>query len=153
MPGTTPGASHHVHNDDNEIVLHPEDNDLFTRTGKQVIEACRLGISVEVWLDEFKDMLAYASQWSRVHASHVRSCFCTPVGARDTLFFSPMGESFDFGLAEKLTDLNADLINKFNLGMVEVRQIPWSQLDRFLDPEKARVVYGDRPEPHQAVDA
>jgi len=145
MPLNASVASHnsvHVH-DGGNVILHPEDNDLFMRTGKQVIEACRLGISIEVWLNEFAAMAAEVAQWAGRHAERVRSCYCVPVGARITLFFSPRSDSFDFDLAELLAELNADLNKQFNLGMVEVRQVPFQQIDRFLDPEKALLVYAD----------
>ncbi|MFA7236228.1 MAG: hypothetical protein WC058_05120 [Phycisphaeraceae bacterium] len=37
---------------DRPLILHPEDNDLFVRTGRQVIDACGLHIGVELWLRE-----------------------------------------------------------------------------------------------------
>jgi hypothetical protein len=142
MPASTSATSVHVH-DGGDVVLHPEDNDLFMRTGKQVIEACRLGISIEVWIDEFNNMMSEVARWAKEHAASVRSCHCVPLGPRITLFFSPQGDSYNFDLAENLAELNAELIKKFNVGMVEVRQIPFAQIDRFLDPEKARLVHGD----------
>jgi len=143
MPTTPPTSSVHIHPDGGDFILHPDDNDLFMRTGKQVIEACRLGISIDVWVDEFNNMLADAKSWCTDHSDKVRSCFCSPVGARITLFFSPGSEAYDFDLAELLAELNSRLNKQYNIGMVEVRQVPWSQIDRFIDPEKARLIYGD----------
>ena len=142
MPASASAPSVHIH-DGGHVILHPEDNDLFMRTGKQVIEACRLGISIEVWIDEFNNMVSDVAQWAKKHAERVNACYCVPTGPRITLFFSPQSISFDFDLAEMLAELNADLIRKFNVGMVEVRQIPLQQIDRFLDPRKARLVYAD----------
>jgi hypothetical protein len=72
----------------------------------------------------------------------VRAAFCAPRGTRTVLFFIPVSDRFDFDLADELTVLNMELVNKFNIGMVEVRQIPWDEIDRFLDPGSARQVYG-----------
>jgi hypothetical protein len=45
------------------------------------------------------------------------------------------------------------VVNEFNVGMVEMRQVPWAETDRFLDPASARVIYGEELPAHSAVDA
>ncbi|HXE54419.1 MAG TPA: hypothetical protein VN541_15460 [Tepidisphaeraceae bacterium] len=136
-----------------EFVLHPESNDLFVRTGKQVIEACQLGISVEVWLTELSGMLERVIRWAGERATRVRSCFVSPAGSKTVLFFVPTSEQFDFDLADELTDLTSELLKEYNVGMVELGQIPWAELDRFLDPRTAIHIYGEQQEPHRSVEA
>jgi hypothetical protein len=136
------------------VLLHPEDNDLFVRTGKQVIEACRLGISVELWLSEFQAMLEEVQRWTAARAASVRACFAAARGARVALYFVPPHDQFDFDLAEQLAELNAELVKRFNIGMVEIYQIPWAELDRFINPKSARQIYGtEQPAAHPAVEA
>lgn len=135
------------------VVLRPENNDLFGRTARQVISACQLGISVELWLNELTAMLTKVSRWSAERSQAIRACFCAPGGTRTILFFVPVIGRFDFDLADQLTALNAELVKEFNVGMVEVRQVPWEELDRFLNPDSAKLVYGEQPESHPAVDA
>ena len=135
------------------VVLRPDDDDLFVRTGKQVIEACRLGISIELWLSELHAMLDAVRHWAAQRAGHVRSCSCSPRGGRMTLFFVPTSGRFDFDLADELAALNGRLVKEFNIGMVEIHQVPWEELDRFLDPDSVRRVYGEQPESHSAVEA
>ena len=139
--------------DDRQIIIHPADNDLFVATGKQVIEACRLHISVDVWFQELSAMLQEVRSWAQKRGSQVRSCFCVPRGTRVILFFVPATPQFDFDLADALAILNGELVKGFNVGMIEVRQIPWDELDRFLNTDKAKLVYGEQPESHQPVEA
>jgi len=123
------------------IVFHPEDDDLFVRTGRQVIEASRLGISIEVWLHEFREMLQAVRRWCEEHADRVHACYAGPRGAGLGLFFIPRGARYDFDLADLLTPLNGQLVNEFNIGMIEIYQIPESEISRFVAPNAARIVY------------
>jgi len=138
-----------------QYVLRPENNDLFVRTGRQVIEACRLNISVDLWMTELTAMLNNVREWAGAHPAHVHSVYCAPKGARVVLFFMPPGEQFDFDLAEQLADLNRDLLTRFNVGAVEVHQIPWGERHRFLDLDTSWPVYGEHDErgPHHPVEA
>jgi len=136
-----------------QFVLHPENDDLFVRTGRQVIEACRLGISVEVWFGECKDMFERVSQWARGHAAQVSACYAVPRGTGIGLFVVPKSQSFNFDLADELAELNRELVQKFNVGTVEIHQVPGDELHRFLVIEESRQVYSDANSPHQTVEA
>lgn len=136
-----------------QFVLHPENDDLFVRTGRQVIEACRLGISVEVWFGECKDMFEHVSEWARGHAGQVIACYAVPRGTGIGLFLVPKSQSFNFDLADELADLNRELVQKFNVGTVEIHQVPGDELGRFLVIEESRQVYSDANSPHQPVEA
>jgi len=128
---------------DRPVVLHPEDDDVFVRTGRQVIEACRLGISIEVWMHEFREMLERVRQWSRTHEARVQACYAAPRGASIGLYFIPRTEGFDFDLADDLAPLNRDLVKSFNIGMIEIHQIPERERDRFISPDAVRTVFPD----------
>ena len=139
--------------DERQIVLHPENDDLFVRTGRQVIASCQLGISIELWLSEFHSMLEHVKEWCTEHKEQVRSSFAYPRGAKVVLFVVPAREQFDFDLADALAELNAQLPRDFNIGVIAIHQVPWGELDRFLDPERARHIYGEQPTSHRAVEA
>ncbi len=136
-----------------QYVFHPENDDLFVRTGRQVIAACQLGISMEVWIEELVAMLDVVRAWTTKRAARVRACYCAPRGAKVILFFVPVSDHVDFDLADELTDLNTELVNTFNVGMIEVRQVPGDELDRFITLDAARQVYGGQSEPHRPVEA
>jgi hypothetical protein len=134
-----------------QVLLRPENDDLFVRTGRQVIEACRLSISIELWVDEVKGMFEFVSNWAQAR-EEIRACHAS-FGSRIALFFVPKTDSFDFDLADALVQLNAQLVSQFNVGMVEVRQIPFAEVDRFLDPTSARTIYGEGLAAHPTVEA
>ena len=135
------------------VVLRPENNDIFVRTGKQVIAGCSLGISLELWLDELSSLIAYVTQWTEQHSKKVDACFIEPRPRCIMLFFVPISKSFDFDLADDLVQLNAKVIKDFNVGMVETHQIPYSELERFLNPSMAKQIYGEPRQSHSPVEA
>lgn len=136
-----------------QFLISPENKDLFMRTGKQVVEACQLGISVETWLQELIATFDFVRRWAKENQERIRSCYCSPDGGRVTFFVAPRSESFDFDIADDLAELNIQLIREFNVGRVEIHQIPWGEMDRFLTVEIARLVHGEAIRSHRAVEA
>ena len=69
------------------------------------------------------------------------------------MFFVPPGRQFSFELADELAELNRALIAGFNIGMVEVGQIPSGEIERFVDVETAQLIYGKPIEAPGPVEA
>ena len=138
---------------DRKFLIHPEDDDIFMRTGKQVIEACRLGIGFEVWVDEVNSMIEYVRDWALQHSDKLAGCYISPRGSNVGLYFIPRSESFDFDLADLLAPLNRDLMKQFNVGMIEINQIPSGELDRFTRPDARRAILPHERITHQSVEA
>jgi hypothetical protein len=134
------------------VVLRPENNDVFVSTGKQVIAACSLGISLDLWLNEMASMVRFVSEWTEKHQDSVAACFVEPRPRCTMLFFVPKSSHFDFDLADELVQLNAQVVKDFNVGMVETHQIPRDELDRFLNPEMSKQIYGEQQQPHHPVE-
>lgn len=126
---------------DRQYVFHPKDDDLFIRTGRQVIYACRLDISIEVWTQECESMYEEVSNWAAQRADRILACYAVPRGIGIGLFFVPRSESFDFDLAEELADLTSKLVRTYNVGPVEIHQIPDDEKVRFIGSNTAREVY------------
>jgi len=143
----------HVDEGGHQVVLHPTDNDLFVRTGRQVIEACQLSIGIHVWLEELKEMLAFVERWCVQREAQIAGCVAEGRGSKVLILFIPRGDTFNFDLASELAVLNRQLVTTFNIGYVELGQIPSSDLHRFVDPEKARNIYGQSNATYGAVAA
>lgn len=145
----------HVHESqdgDRDYVFHLADNDIFVRTGRQLIEACQLNISIELWRQELDLMFAYVRDRCIEKNAHIRSCLCEARRARLVLHFIPKSTGFDFDLAEWLADWDSYLSRNFkNVGLVEAGQIPWAEMERFLRPSFAFVIYGEQPIAHDPV--
>ncbi|MGB7158801.1 MAG: hypothetical protein WBD40_12080 [Tepidisphaeraceae bacterium] len=154
-PKTQPDALrlHADHDADRQVVVHPKDDDLFVLTGRQAIQACQLGISIELWLNEFESMLRHVEGWASEHADKVVECFAMPRDARVVLFVIPSSPHYDFDLADELVELNTHLMKAFNIGMVELHQVPEAEVERFLDPSHAKRIYGRPGEARPAVEA
>lgn len=140
---------------DTSYLLHPADNDLFIRTGRQIISSCKVTISLELWLNELSAMMKKVHDWAASQASRIRTCYCAPQGMSIVFFFSPKTNQFDFDLADELAILNKKLLQEFNVGMVEMRQIPWDEFDRFVNPitTTTKHIYGQQLQPLAAVEA
>ncbi len=136
-----------------EYLLHPESNDLFVRTGRQIIAGCQLGISVELWLNELSSVMKRVHEWSDKYHDRIRTCYCAPSAGSVVFFFAPPSDRFDFDLADSLVELNLEVRRSFNVGMVEMRQVPWAEFDRFVDLEAGKRVYGDHFRPSPTVEA
>jgi hypothetical protein len=136
-----------------QFILHPENDEVFTRTGRQVIESCRLGISIEVWLAERDTMFDHVRRWMQESGMghRIRMCFAAPRGIGIGLFFVPESDSFDFDLADELAELNGQLVRSFNIGPVEMHQIPEQELGRFVPPGAALRIDGHADESHRSV--
>lgn len=129
---------------DKQVVLHPEDDDLFVRTGRQVIEACRLGISIEVWQHEVGEMIQRVRAWAAAQSKHVRACFVCPRGTKLVLYVIPRSDAFDFDLADELVELHRQVMREFPaVGPVEVLQIPGWESDRYMGTREARPIHAN----------
>jgi len=138
--------------DERAVVVHPHDNDLFVRTGRQVIEACQLRISLEVWMQEVEGMIDRVGEWARQHEDAVERVYAVPRGSRLIFFVVPRGTRFHFDLADEMATLNIDLVKSFNVGTVELRQIPRGEVERFIGEQATEVTDGGFGQPHQAVE-
>ena len=140
----------------NFVIQQEESNGLLVRTGRQLIEACRLGISIEVWINEFRDMLYEVHGWIDERSGMIEACYATPRGGRISLFFVPAKGVFDFDLADHLAVLNRQLLQRFNVGIVEIQQIPAEEQGRFIPADAAVIVYPNEPSvpsEHRSVEA
>lgn len=65
---------HHEVDADRQFLMHPQDNDLFVRNGRQIIDACRLSISLEVWVEEMKALGHFIRKWCEERSSKLVKC-------------------------------------------------------------------------------
>lgn len=127
---------------DRRYVIKPEDNDLFVLTGRQVILACQLGISVQLWLKELQAMEEAVRDWCSSRAGRVSGCFLVPRGDKLVLYITPISSQYDFDLADEMTDLSMTLAREYRIGFVDLYQIPGGETQRFFNPKSARQLYG-----------
>ncbi len=79
-------------------------------------------------------------EWGAARSAQVQACYVSPRSTRIALFFVPRAGRYDFDLADALTDLNSDLVRRFNVGMIEIQQVPADEVDRFVAGDRSRVI-------------
>lgn len=124
-----------------QVVVHPSDEDLFVLTGRQVIKSCQLGTSVELWLEEVSRAEAFVAAWCADHSGKVNLAFLVPRPSQLALFFAHSDSQFDFDLADEMTELSSQLVHEFNIGMVDMYQVPKAEISRFVDQARAKLIY------------
>ena len=122
------------------IVFHPANDDLFVRTGKEVIASCQLGIGLELWLKEVDAVIEDVKAWCQANPA-VSICHVAVFRGRVNLFFIPASASYDCQLGLLLSDLTARLYQQYNVGMIEVHQLPDRELSRFMPLSASRMIY------------
>jgi hypothetical protein len=147
--GPKSSAPVHVHQSDEKVLLHGPQDDIIMRTGKQIIDACELHTSLDLWRHEFNDMLDFVKDESQKFSSQIEACYLSPRGTKLLLIFIQISPSFDFELADKLTELGINLRNRFNVGFTELMQVPSREADRFIDFNGAVHVFGKSAESYQ----
>ncbi len=131
-----------AHDGDRPVLVHPANNDIFVMTGQQAIRACQLGISIQVWVEEFTSMTDFARRWCQERADRVLACYVAPRSNRVVLHVIPASDAFDFDLAEQLVELQTQIAQQFRIGHCEVGQIPRTEMDRFINLDAAQKIHG-----------
>lgn len=125
---------------DRPYLLVDDHEDRISRTGKQLIAAANLHITFEVWKSNFELMLQDVRKWCEERSAKVSRCFADVRSQGIEIFFVPNEDRFDFDLADQMAQLDRDLVNT-GVGWVETLQIPSEEVDRFVEVERAILVY------------
>ena len=117
------------------------------RTAEEMVEACHRAASVDLWMKEFDELQAAVNRWCGERRASVSSCF-VPLRGRGIKFYVAIrGERFDFDLADAMAEFCSEAPSKFGVGLIEMYQVPASELQRFVDPEVDMKVYGNDEAP------
>jgi hypothetical protein len=137
------------------VVVCPADQDRFVTTSQQAAEACQQAYNLNEWRKQFHAMLFEVRQWAESCSAPVQVCFIAVREGLLVIFAVPTADSYDFRLADELTELDIRIANKCPLCRCEVMQIPGrpDQLSSFLDPTEALQVYGSYSGAHREVEA
>lgn len=138
---------------DKKIVVHPTNDDLFVLTGKQMIASCSLSVSIETWLGELELAREAIDEWCQKHSSKIIAAYLIPRPSQLAVYLVRDAGRFDFDLADESTELVTDLIRDYNLGMVELFQIPPNEVERFVDVSYNQPIYGSGNPTHRPMEA
>ena len=129
---------------DRQVVITQEDEDRFSLTCAQAIEACKFHTNRKIWFEELASLFGFVQSWIKDNLPKVNSCYAAPRGGQVVIFIVPTAKSFDFELSDALADLSLALSEKFQQISSDVMQIPGKDpqhLQTFLDVKVAKILH------------
>ncbi len=130
--------------DDGQVVVSPEDQDVFVISSQKAVEACQLMADFARKYASFKDdVLLPLHEWCLTRADRVASCYVgEPQGGSMPIFVIGKSEQYDFELLPELARMD---IRFFQAKWTAIcHQLPAGDLETlstFFDPETALQVY------------
>ncbi len=132
---------------DVDFLIEPKDEDRFVKSARQIIAACDLQGNVDLWRRNFVEMGDRVRAWCGERAGRVSASFAELRSDKVIVYFTPVGERYDFDLGGELATLSREL-SGFGLGRVQTHQVPGGELGRFVNLPRAFVIY----QPFQSPD-
>jgi len=130
---------------DGQVVVCPEDQDVFLLIAENAIDACREAVRRDERMHHFKEsLLRPLVNWAEQHPRRVESMYLAEANTEHlTAYVLTHTERYDFDLAEELAALD---LSPGRAGRpISVHQVPRSDdtdLSHFFDPERALQIYG-----------
>ena len=115
-------------------------DDWMVKVASQLIDACNLQTNVQLWLQEAMDLEKRVSEWCGTKPN-VGDCFASYASQGITFFLVMDSATFDFALAGELASQTHQLPSVFNVGPIEMHQIPSDEADHFVNPQRDRRIY------------
>lgn len=95
------------------FALHPQNEDVMIQSGRDIIRACGLQVSVNVSWDEVNSMREWLAKWCEQRSDRVTAAVVSPSVCVRVSFLTK-GEQFDFDLADEIAELSRELPHQFN---------------------------------------
>jgi len=134
-----------------QVVVVPENKDLFVITENAAAQACQQAQNGTQFGEQFSEFLGFIHSWCMKHSDRVRACYVTVGDIGLNVLLCQHAEDFDFDFDDEVAELDLALFNQFPLVRAEVLQIPnqcgtTSELSPET-PDEVLVVYGDGSRP------
>jgi len=124
------------------VVITKADEDRFSLTCRQAIEACEAHTSEKLWFAELESMFKDVFEWAQERSKLVRACFAAPRAGQVVIFIVPNSARFDQQLAEDIADLELRLSRDYRQITLELLQVPEGALNTFVGKKWAKPLYG-----------
>lgn len=131
---------------DRPVTISLENQDRILRTCQWAVEACKLGLGRDVVLRELGSLCLHIKKWAETNSSSITRCFASPRDNQVGIYVVPRSGRFDFGLSDRLTELDLELATKFQMVPCDVLQVPERDTDtmEFLRQSSLMIsIYGD----------
>jgi len=131
---------------DGQIMVTPEDQDIFFISAEKATEACRDAVKTDERIAVFKTrFLLPLHDWCIKHSDRVAACYLPRPAGHIQAFVVTVSHRFDFGLAEEVADLERELARAgWRVGVSQLPAAEDRSLATFFNPEGALEVYAQR---------
>jgi hypothetical protein len=127
-----------------QVVVVPEDNDIFITTANAAARACKQSQAGVEWSKQWNDFLVSLNKWCSKHGDKVEAGYVTIGDSALNVLICLKRADYDFELEDELAELDLSLSREYPMVVAEVIQIPnQNELRAGLDEEAPVVVYGD----------
>lgn len=106
--------------------------EILHRSGEQLVRACQLHISAEVWVDNFKRMESYVMEWCGKRPTAIAAMLVEVRTNKVVFWIVPLSEEYNFDLGFELAELDIYLSSQGGIGYCETRQVPYWDLMSFV---------------------
>ena len=135
-----------IHFQDGQVVVTPEDQDVFILGAEKAIKACKEAIHSDQMLEHFRTtLLKPLSVWAGARSEKVAALYLAQTDSSHiTAYVVGKSEEYDFALAAELAELD---LSFWDHGWpISIHLIPNAEdveiLCNFFDPERALQIYG-----------
>ena len=131
---------------DGEVMVTPEDQDIFFISAEKATEACREAVKAEERIAAFKaKFLVPLHDWCEAHSDRVAACYLPLPAGQLHGFVVTKSARFDFSLAEEIATLERELaMAGWRVGISQLPAAEDRSLTTFFNPEGALEIYAQR---------
>jgi hypothetical protein len=131
---------------DGEVMVTPEDQDLFFISAEKATEACREAVKADERIAVFKaKFLVPLYNWCATRADRIAACYLPLPAGQLHAFLVTKAARFDFSFAEEVAALERDLAKAgWRVGVSQLPAAENRSLATFFNPEGALEVYAQR---------
>jgi hypothetical protein len=131
---------------DGQVMVTPEDQDIFFISAEKATEACRDAVKDEERIAAFKSkFLLPLHAWCLKHSALVAACYLPLPAGHLQAYIVTAATHFDFALAEDIAQLERELASAgWRVGVSQLPSADERSLATFFSPDGALEVYAKR---------
>ena len=130
---------------DGEVLVTPNDQDIFLINAVRAVEACQRAIKNEERVSRFKsELLIPLSDWCVQNAGQIKACYIAPLFDCAVLqvYVVASQEEYDFDLTKRLSDLSYKFFeNEWAVHASQISACSDDELSAIFNPDTALRIY------------
>jgi hypothetical protein len=131
---------------DGQVMVTPEDQDIFFISAEKAAEACRQAVQRDDRVKSFKErFLVPLHRWCERHMDRVAACYLPVPSGYLQAFIVTNSKRFDFELGDQIAALERELSKDgWQVGLSQLPAADDRSLTTFFNPEGALEIYAQR---------